>query len=184
MKSQLLLDMDGVLVDFVGGCSRAHGRESPYEHGMGRGEWDMAALWKISDDEFWEPTNSYDFWFNLEKTREADAILGLANSIFGTENVAILSSPSSHPECIEAKIDWLDKHYPQFDHGKRVVFTYSKGFVAGPNRFLIDDRDKNIKEFNAQGGNAIYCPRPWNKMWTKAESKDGTWEYIKMKLER
>jgi 5'(3')-deoxyribonucleotidase len=163
MINQVLLDMDGVLADFVGGCAKAHKRESPYAHGMGRGVWDMAQLWKISDEEFWAPTNSRDFWLGLEKTAEADAFVEAANKLVGVENVAILSSPSDFEGCVGAKREWLNRHFPQFDNGKRMIFAYSKGFIAGPHRLLVDDRDKNIVEFRKAGGMAILVPRHWNR---------------------
>jgi hypothetical protein len=43
-----------------------------------------------------------------------------------------------------------------------MIFTAAKKFLAGPDRLLIDDRDRNVEEFVAGGGHAILLPRLHN----------------------
>ena len=43
-----------------------------------------------------------------------------------------------------------------------MIFTGAKKFIAGPGRWLIDDKDANVEAFRAAGGQAITVPRPWN----------------------
>jgi 5'(3')-deoxyribonucleotidase len=162
MSYKLLLDMDGVLDDFVGGASKAHSRTSPYEDDQGHGVFDMEKLWGISTNDFWAKCQGYNFWFWMEKTKEADEIVNLATAYFGVDNIAILTSPSDPDrECVEAKRDWIKKYYPQFS--KRIIFGSAKEFLAGPERVLIDDRDRNVEDFRAAGGATVLVPRPWNK---------------------
>lgn len=157
---KVFLDMDGVLADFVGGASEAHNRLSPYLNDQGIGVWDMEKLWGITSAEFWKPTNNFDFWFNLEKTLEADAIVQLAIDAVGVKNVAILTSPSLDPCCVPAKRAWVEKCYPQL--AKTMIFSWGKGMIGGPQRILIDDRDRNIDDWEEAGGYGILVPRPWN----------------------
>ena len=170
------LDMDGVLSDFVGGACKAHGR-TIYDKPEHIGKFDMEKLWGISVAEFWKPTDNYDFWFNLEKTPEADRLVDLAYRSFGRENVAILTSPSLNKECIPAKRDWLKKYYPGLN--KTMICAYGKGFLAGPGRVLVDDRDRNIEDFRQDGGMVVLVPRLWNKDYDLAGR---TWEVVEDRL--
>jgi hypothetical protein len=42
------------------------------------------------------------------------------------------------------------------------VVGTAKWFAAGPDTWLIDDSDKNIRMFREWGGHGILVPRPWN----------------------
>ena len=45
---------------------------------------------------------------------------------------------------------------------RRYALTPQKHLLAGPNRILIDDNDRNIEAFRAAGGIGILFPQPWN----------------------
>jgi 5'(3')-deoxyribonucleotidase len=156
------LDMDGVLTDFVGAACRAHGKSNPYDDAAAQGVWAMETLWGMSGKEFWAPCNGEGFWDRLEKTPEADDIVKLITDTFGVENVALLTAPSMSGFCIPEKRLWIRRNYPQLEGG--MIFTAAKKFLAGPDRLLIDDRDKNIEDFRLFGGKAVTVPRPWNRM--------------------
>lgn len=162
---QCFVDMDGVIADFVSAISRAHNRPSPYTDprtlGISLGLFDMEKIWGITAKEFWVPSNSHEFWATIEKTPDADAIINLAESQFGSENVAILTAPSQAEGCISGKREWIKHHYPQFK--QRIIFASAKEFLAGPDKFLIDDRDKNIDAFRGAGGTGILVSRLWNQ---------------------
>lgn len=160
------LDMDGVLVDFVGGASKVHNRETPYTTEESLGVWEIETLWGISSREFWEPLEYQGFWENLEKTPEADEIVEVVCDKFGVENIAILTALSRSVFCVGEKCKWIKKHYPQFR--KSMIFTKAKQFLAGSNRFLIDDKDTNISSFNQAGGWGITVPRLWNAWHDRA----------------
>lgn len=159
---KIFLDMDGVLADFVGAACRVHNRTC-YDKREHMGEFSLEKCWGISAAEFWAPTDSFDFWMNLDKTAEADMIVETAVDIVGWENVAILTIPSDLPECINAKKEWIKFYYPRL--AKQMIFAYDKGFIADPGKLLVDDRDRNVEDWKAVGGDAILVPRPWNKYW-------------------
>lgn len=154
------LDMDGVLVDFVGGACKAHNRPSPYTSRSALGIFEIETLWKITPDEFWKPCNTKEFWLELEKTPEADEIVQFVTKEFGVENTALLTTPSEDPQCVPAKKEWIRRYYPQFQ--EQMIFTKTKQFLAGDDRYLFDDRDKNIEGFIKAGGQGIIIPRLWN----------------------
>lgn len=164
MKEQLFLDMDGILADFVTGVSQAHGRPNPYLSDPGAlGVWDMEKIWGMSATDLWSPTNNFNFWAGLQKMPDADEIFALACEKVGEENIAILTAPSLSGACFTGKRAWIEKNYPSL--ARKIIFASAKGFLAGPGKWLIDDRDKNIEEFEAAGGRGILQPRLWNSRW-------------------
>lgn len=159
---QCLLDMDGVIADFMGQLCKYHNRPSPYLDAANYGVWDTETLWGITVKEFWAPIkeDSEHFWKTIPKTPEADEIVRLATQYFGEENIAILTAPSDDEGAVPGKRKWMKKHFPQFE--KRMIFGSAKEFLAAPYRTLIDDRDKNVEAFRKAGGKAILLPRLWN----------------------
>lgn len=162
-EMKCFIDMDGVLADFVGAACRAHNRPWPYDDPKNLGTFEIEPAWGITPREFWKPIDALGmgFWEGLEKTEESDRIVKLAIALYGITNVCVLTSPSEDPGCVPGKRAWLKKHYPEL--GKNVLFGSAKHFVSGKDRLLIDDRDKNIEDFEAYGGTGILVPRPWNR---------------------
>lgn len=162
---KIFCDMDGVLDDFVTAACAAHGRPIPYTDPANLGCFDIEKIWGITPEEFWTPLRGYDFWMNLQKTPEADYIITTLSNTYGEENVALLTAPSEDGDCIRAKRDWVKAYYPSF--AKRMIFTSAKEFLAGRNRLLVDDRDRNLDDFTAAGGLIVPVPRPWNQYHRK-----------------
>jgi 5'(3')-deoxyribonucleotidase len=158
-----LLDMDGVVADFVGGVCAAHNRPSPYDDPSSYGVFDMDKLWGMTSREFWKPCDGESFWDDLQKTPDADDIVSSVVNNFGLENIAILTAPSMSPYCVPGKRRWMKRHYPFL--AKNMIFTSAKKFLAGPDRVLIDDRNENIESFRAAGGHGILLPRLWNRLY-------------------
>lgn len=163
-KLQCLLDMDGVLFDFMSALCVAHNRPSPYENEANFGVWDTEKLWGITVEQFWEPIqkDSLAFWEGIPLTPEAKQIVEFMEEKFGRDNIAILTAPSDDPGAVPGKRISMRRHFPQFE--KKMIFGSAKQFLSAPYRFLVDDRDKNCDEFEAAGGHSIQVPRPWNRM--------------------
>jgi len=157
---KILLDMDGVLVDFVGGACRAHGVADPYETAAGQGEYDMARLFGIPRGEFWEPMRCRQFWVDLEPTDDCAAILHAVIRAVGFDNVCLLTNPCTTPEAASGKMEWIKRYLPAFLD--RFLIGPAKHFCAGQHTILIDDYDQNIRTFSDAGGGVILVPRPWN----------------------
>ena len=160
-----MLDMDGVIADYVGATCRAHGLITPYGDVNCFGIFEMEKCWGMTEEKFWEPLATFDFWAKMPKTPEADEIVDLLIQKFSVENICILTNPSSYDGCIGAKKAWILENYPQFE--KQMLFGASKHFLAGPGRFLVDDRTKNIQAFDGFGGIGITVPRPWNHRYAQ-----------------
>jgi hypothetical protein len=82
---RVLLDMDGLIADFVSGISRAHSRPNPYDDPANFGRYEMAEIWGMTDEDFWAPTHEEDFWAELEPTAEAAEIVSGLTRMFHPE---------------------------------------------------------------------------------------------------
>jgi 5'(3')-deoxyribonucleotidase len=158
------LDMDGVLANFVEGACNTHYRSWPYTDINNLGKFDIEKIWGMTPAEFWAPIDKrgLNFWSDLKKMPDADAIVTLVVKKFGINNIAILTSPSDDPSCIPGKKEWIKRYYPKLY--RKIIFGGAKGLLASYNKVLIDDRDKNIDEFRDGGGLSILVPRPWNRL--------------------
>jgi 5'(3')-deoxyribonucleotidase len=154
------LDMDGVLADFVTAACLAHGRRSPYINPANLGKFDLEKLWGISLDEFWKPIDNEGFWYEIPPMHDAERYVQIAEENF--DEVVILTDPGESIYSFLGKKDWLSRHFPRYKN--RIIFASAsaKKLMAAPGRFLIDDRDENVKQFNERGGIGILVPRPWN----------------------
>lgn len=176
---KILLDLDGVLADFVGGIAQAHGRSNPYWLSSNHGKYDMDTLFGMKPEEFWRPTNRASFWADLQKMPDADEIMALCKTFVGEPRIAILTSPAAHVECPTGKTMWVQEHYWHFR--RRLIITPAKHFLAHNEAVLIDDSDKNVIDFEKHGGRAILLPRPWNSQHAVARTGDVV-DYLRRQL--
>ena len=160
MKFKVLLDMDGVLVNFVGGICKALGKENPFDNRHNLGKWDLAAIWGISEEEFWEACSSHLFWTHLDWMLDGRMILRAAEDAVGAENVYILTTPAPDPESAYGKLRWMERELPEYR--PRLLMGACKHLCAVPGQILVDDADHNVKAFQEAGGQAILVPREWN----------------------
>ena len=163
----LLVDMDGVLVDFVTAALRLHDRLEVLQD-WPAGEWDMSEVMGISGPEFWGPIAEAgaDFWATLEPYPWCDDLFELVES---TGPWCILTSPSGDPFCAAGKIAWLQR---RFGRGfRRFLIGPPKWVCARPDQLLIDDNDTNVDRFRERGGRAILFPQPWNRNHALVEDR-------------
>jgi hypothetical protein len=153
----VFLDLDGVLVDFVGGAFAHHGKSLP----MREVRWDFPKQLGFEDawaESFWAGLG-YDFWANLDWTAEGQALLAQLEGLFG-DRIALLTSPAKTSGCAEGKLAWIGRHLPKY--ARRYFIGPPKELIAGPGKILVDDHEENTRKFAAAGGRAILVPRPWN----------------------
>ena len=118
--TRLLLDLDGLLVDFITGAIKAHALHG-YEWQPGAYS-DMAATCNIPDDEYYKPLDQ-EFWANLQKTQDADQILAMVEAPLGPQKVCILSSPGSNIGAYYGKHQWLAQHAPDYIECPNIKIT-------------------------------------------------------------
>jgi 5'(3')-deoxyribonucleotidase len=154
-KNICVLDCDGVLADFVTATIKAHGRHESHSEIL---SWDYFEDWGLSPAQFWEKCRGFDFWVNILPYRWAETLLSHLRSQY--DEVVICTAPSNDPECLEAKLEWLNVN---FGIGIGDVFIGRKKYLlAKPNHTLIDDNIDNCKAFVEHGGQAQLFTQPWN----------------------
>lgn len=153
----VLLDLDGVLADFLGGCLQQHGWN---DLDPAKVQWEFWHGKGMSDADFWE-SKDFNFWVNLPKTVDGLEILNVVERQVGRHNVFICSSPCLTRGCTAGKALWVEEHLPA-GYSQRLFLTGRKEVFAGPRKVLVDDNDDNLNRFASAGGNVCCVPRPWN----------------------
>lgn len=157
-QRELLVDLDGVLVNFVYGALKVHDRlDIPYE------EIDWNFFERVTPGDaakFWAPLG-FEFWKNLPWIDNGRVLIAKLMNEFGVDNIALCTSPCDTLGSVEGKIAWIQREIPALR--RNFMICPHKKFASGPNRILIDDNDGNCEKFVAGGGRAILVPQPWNK---------------------
>lgn len=163
MIERILLDMDGVLVDFVKGACEFHGKTYPYGTGK-QAPWDLEPIFQMTAPELWDPLG-YEFWKNLEPYPHMEEFVGLLESKFGEEHICLLTSPVRTKGCIEGKMDWIRHYLPQYR--RRFLVGPAKEFCASEKHALVDDHQVNIDKFIDAGGHTFLVPAAWNRRFNE-----------------
>ena len=149
---ELMLDLDGVLVDFIGDAFRFHGIDPDTIID----NWNIAEAAGMSSKDFWKPLG-HDFWANLTWLPDGKEILQICKSWFTVENICLLTSPTLNTGCASGKLEWIQKELPDFS--RQFLIGPAKRFCSNKHRILIDDGNHNIENWD---GPSILLPRNWN----------------------
>ena len=173
----ILLDLDGVLVNFVTPAMRAVGLDRNL---VERGHWDVFRKAGCSLDEVWGKIDNYEFWSGLKPYPKAQTFLAILQE--HCLNVVLCTSSSFSIECPKAKAEWVNKYLGKLP----TIICYngvSKAVQAKPGNILIDDCDRNVDAFEAAGGETILVPRPWNRLhWLGTDWDTVNYNYVLEKL--
>jgi len=155
----ILLDIDGVLADFVG-----HALKLLHKEEVIVDRWDFYDQLEMTAKEFWNAIDKagHNFWANIPKLPWADHIIEqLQLNIHDTEHKIILcTSPTNSPYCVSGKIEWIHKNYPQFKD--YFIITPCKTLLGGRDNIVIDDNEMNCESFNSMGSHTVLFPQLWN----------------------
>ena len=138
------LDMDGVIVNLEKGAFKVHGKQLSDVKRPER--WD-----KISDTK--------DFWKNLEWMPGSKKLWNFLKPY----KPSIMSAyAKNEPNSAQGKEDWLKKNVEKLPRSRiNLVMRSDKqrfardGRTQAPN-ILIDDHEKNIREWESKGGIGIH----------------------------
>ncbi|QDV21599.1 5' nucleotidase, deoxy (Pyrimidine), cytosolic type C protein (NT5C) [Gimesia panareensis] len=173
----ILLDMDGVISDFMGAILELHGQRELAEN-WPEGEPNYAGVLGMTKDEFWKPVDSLGgrFWAEFPPYPWLNELLDLIRE---TAPFTISTSPSRSAACASAKVEWLRQHFEEPLFMDFMIGT-QKYLLAKPDVVLIDDQHKNIDKFREHGGQAILFPQPWNANFAITDRIG----YVKSELEK
>jgi 5'(3')-deoxyribonucleotidase len=165
---RLLIDMDGVIADFLGHW--CHVFNTRYQRNI---QPTLIRTWRMDEsvpdstreaceDLIWEP----GFFLHPRPIPGAiEAIERLHQA--GHEIVFVTSCLAGHTD----KLTWLKRH---FNFPIRVVFTSEKYLVKGD--VLIDDYPVNLTQWQAEwpDGLALCFAAPYNEQWQGVRAHDWT----------
>lgn len=146
----ILLDLDGVIVDFIGGVKKRLGQ--PFREDS----WEIENWYNMSSTEFWSNFQDHEFWANLDPFPEMQSILNL----IGDKEFYLCTTPTLSPYCLSGKLEWIQKYFGK--DFRKYYFTCNKELLGWSDILLIDDSDSNIKKFDEIGGQTILYPRSYN----------------------
>lgn len=168
MISRVLIDMDGVLCDFMTAALAAAGINAGHDSIT---DWNFFEAHSMSEEEFWQRIDNreitHGFWSGLQPYEWCHQLIRAA-TLGGQIPYTIATSPSRDPNCAKGKVEWIQKHLGQ--DFRDFVIGPRKSLMAREDVLLIDDSDQNVEKFAAAGGRTILFPQPWNanREWLNA----------------
>lgn len=155
---RILLDLDEVCCDFCTPAWKIHGysREQADELIRKTGKYLIQDILELEDWEFWEPINSIgeDFWINLEPLEWFENLLDFVEDLVGKNNWYIVTAPARDASCVAGKRKWIHNHLGErFD---RFAITKHKQLMSTSDSVLIDDSERQIKEFQGPGFGQLF----------------------------
>lgn len=161
MIKNILLDMDGVISDFLTPALEKlnawYNKNITVEEYAKVGVFDIEQVYGISSRDFWITVETADFWSSLKPLPWAKDLYQKLNKI---APVTIASSPSKNPVCALQKTAWIKEHLGL--ENTNLMLGSRKYLMASANNLLVDDYPKNIKKFQDHGGKTICIPSSWN----------------------
>ena len=164
MKPRVLLDVDGVLADFIGEFLRVVHRETGVKVAHNdittHEVVDSLPLGKTQADHVWHI-------FSMRNTAATmkpypGAVEG-AKKLMKVADVYFVTSPvKTSPRWCYDRTSWLSKHFGEAQ-ARRVAYTSEKHIVQGD--FLVDDRADNLEGWAKESPTRtpILWGQPWNK---------------------
>jgi len=152
----ILLDVDGVCVDFMRGALLAHGSDFQVKDMT---SYRLEPYIGVTPTEFWRVIDAAgpEFWRDLDVYPWFDQ---LYNGFKALGRVLFVTQPGWSWQSYAGKKMWFDKMFGrQF---RDIHLTSSKDLLAQPTRVLVDDSPEHIASFLAAGGEACLFPQPWN----------------------
>lgn len=164
---RIFLDVDGVLVDFVGGALKLFEAEALLET-WPAGEYDICKVLSVEPAEFWAKITLQGptWWLRLPSYPWAEKLYRLAAAV---ASVSLLTTAPRDPGSFTGKALWCQNFLARINGGEPSAqrgFTITaepKANFARPDILLIDDSDQQVRDFVVDAGRVLAFPQPWNR---------------------
>lgn len=148
LATPTFIDLDGVVAATVEQLAIDHGRSLS---NWPSGEYAVHVAWGMAHEEVWAHTDTAEWWANVPLYRHARWLVERFSA------PVFLTGPMG-PVSYAGKAMWCRKHFPKVP----LIVANDKHLIAGTRCLLIDDSEKNVREWICAGGRALLWPRPWN----------------------
>ena len=158
----IFVDMDGVLVDFIGAALKLHGCDVESTlAGWPGGVFDVAEVLGISPAEFWSKIDAAgeEWWGSLSPYPWMGDLLGL---VAKCDEFILATSPSRFHGSSSGKVLWMQRAFGT--SWRNYMLGEHKHLFAKRGSLLIDDNEAAVRKFREHGGSAILFPQPWNSL--------------------
>ena len=173
LKKKIFLDLDGVMVDWVGGVAGYLGLQlddpglrARFRAGDGHQVMDeLVVCWETLGRNIEE--DGPNFWSGLRLFPWATLLVNSLRGRFGSEaSLQFLTSPGSFLNAYHGKRIWQHRFFPDVE----LIVCRNKYVCAHPNALLIDDTAKQLVAFADHGGHTHLWP---NQFTLEDESING-----------
>ena len=148
---KVYVDLDGVLADF-----QRHFDKTIDNGGLSRNKF---------DDYEEKIVNTKDWWLKMPVLGDAKELV--SHLVAAGVDIHILSAaPEWHADAARQKTEWIHKHFKIKNKNIHIVRRVDKKYFAKEGDILIDDFNRNTKEWHAAGGSSILHKKA---MYTIAE---------------
>lgn len=156
----ILLDMDGVLVNFAEGVWRLH--RLPLEVLWPVGVSSVTDVFEttlgMGEKDFWDEVDAqpWEWWAKLPPTEGAERFYRRLTEL---AVVVLCTRPRPTSRCIYGKMQWARR---LLGEDVELCFIKDKSLLGRPGNVLIDDHDSTAMRFHKAGGCGIVYPHPSN----------------------
>jgi 5'(3')-deoxyribonucleotidase len=178
VRERVLIDLDGVVRDFVTSLVNVYQREHP-DHIV------KPVISRKLEDFFPLGENIYKFLedgFIREVMEEAPAYPGALDALHKWQNDFDIVIVTAQPAAIKASTYiWIGKNNLATSE---VHITYNKADIDGIA--LLDDFPENLQEFSDTGRLAVCLDQPWNQQYEgiRVKTVDEFFRYVKAAIEK
>lgn len=165
IKKTIFLDVDEVLVDWVGGVLSLYGWDHEYLHRLWAKHdprpWDLFSVLPVSSYLAWNRIDEAgaEFWANLQPLPWMRELYETCSAFAPT---VLLTSPSEHSSSHAGKVQWMQREFGS--NFRDYLIGSVKHRCAHPGALLIDDSPRNCESFVEHGGHAILFPGVGNDL--------------------
>lgn len=148
MSKIVFLDIDGVLGNFTKAGCKQFNIVYPSKYRFNNDTW---LYDQIGGNKglFWSKIRGHDFWSKeVEPYPWAKSLINVVDQY--ADDWVFCSKPSADEGCYSGKYEWVKTHLKKSN--RLWLCNGSKALAAGPNKILIDDKEKNCLEWAQAGG--------------------------------
>ena len=165
MRKEIFLDMDDTIAALSEHVISIYNQETGENF-----DWRNNKKWMWTDADKMKVEYFHNMLYRKGIFRDCEVLGGketveYINELTNSHEVYIITSPMpQNYECFGEKIEWIQEQGFRIPEQK-IIFIRDKGFCAGKNKILVDDKIAQLDSWNWNDGLAICMNHGWNQSW-------------------